>query len=587
MATANTYLQVTELDFDDIRSNLKTYLSSQGQFTDYNFEGSAMAVLLDVLAYNTHYNSYYINMLANEMFLDTAQQRDSVVSHAKLLGYTPVSSIGATAEVTISFSGVESGVTNFTIPKNSKFTTTIDDITYTYVTPEAYKVTVQDGFFSRNISIKEGEPLTHRFTVASSDDRFIIPNTNVDMTSIVVRVQESAVDTTTTEFVRATNISQIYSTSPVYFLEEASDEKYEVVFGSGSLGKSVKPGNIVVVDYLVNNGEETNGASSFSIDTLNVGVSYSSASITEIVTTARGGRPPETVNSIKFNAPRNYQTQNRCIVDNDYQRILLSENPDLQSVIAFGGEQATPAVYGKVFIAAKPFGENFITELRKQQLKESIKDRTPLAVDPVFIDADYTFIILDVTTYYDVANTTDTTGEIENAVRNAIDNFAEINLGRFGNRLRYSRFVRELDNVKVGSIFNNDSSITLQKRLTPNINAAEKLEVNFNNPITPGSVSSSQFTYKGFLAYIDDDSNGNIRIYRFNETRNKVFIEVDSGVVDYTTGNITIESFGLTSYVDTYLKINVKPSKLDIIPVREQILLMSSDDAAVTLVGES
>jgi hypothetical protein len=305
------------------------------------------------------------------------------------------------------------------------------------------------------------------------------------------------------------------------------------------------------------------------------------------VTTARGGRPPETVNSIKFNAPRNYQTQNRCIVDNDYQRILLSENPDLQSVIAFGGEQATPAVYGKVFIAAKPFGENFITELRKQQLKESIKDRTPLAVDPVFIDADYTFIILDVTTYYDVANTTDTTGEIENAVRNAIDNFAEINLGRFGNRLRYSRFVRELDNVKVGSIFNNDSSITLQKRLTPNINAAEKLEVNFNNPITPGSVSSSQFTYKGFLSYIDDDSNGNIRIYRFNETRNKVFIEVDSGVVDYTTGNITIESFGLTSYVDTYLKINVKPSKLDIIPVREQILLMNSDDAAVTLVGES
>jgi hypothetical protein len=587
MATANTYLQVTELDFDDIRSNLKTYLSSQGQFTDYNFEGSAMAVLLDVLAYNTHYNSYYINMLANEMFLDTAQQRDSVVSHAKLLGYTPVSSIGATAEVTISFSGVESGVTNFTIPKNSKFTTTIDDITYTYVTPEAYKVTVQDGSFSRNISIKEGEPLTHRFTVASSDDRFIIPNTNVDMTSIVVRVQESAVDTTTTEFVRATNISQIYSTSPVYFLEEASDEKYEVVFGSGSLGKSVKPGNIVVVDYLVNNGEETNGASSFSIDTLNVGVSYSSASITAVVTTARGGRPPETVNSIKFNAPRNYQTQNRCIVDNDYQRILLSENPDLQSVIAFGGEQATPAVYGKVFIAAKPFGENFITELRKQQLKESIKDRTPLAVDPVFIDADYTFIILDVTTYYDVANTTDTTGEIENAVRNAIDNFAEINLGRFGNRLRYSRFVRELDNVKVGSIFNNDSSITLQKRLTPNINAAEKLEVNFNNPITPGSVSSSQFTYKGFLSYIDDDSNGNIRIYRFNETRNKVFIEVDSGVVDYTTGNITIESFGLTSYVDTYLKINVKPSKLDIIPVREQILLMNSDDAAVTLVGES
>jgi hypothetical protein len=587
MATANTYLQVTELDFDDIRSNLKTYLSSQGQFTDYNFEGSAMAVLLDVLAYNTHYNSYYINMLANEMFLDTAQQRDSVVSHAKLLGYTPVSSIGATAEVTVSFSGVDTEITNFTIPKNSKFTTTVDDITYTYVTPEAYKVTKQDGGYSRRISIKEGEPLTHRFTVASNNDRFIIPNTNVDMTSIVVKVQQSSTDTTTEEFTQATNISQVYSTSPVYFLEEASDEKYEIVFGSGSLGKSVKIGNIVTIEYLVNNGDATNGASSFSIDTLNVGINYSSATITSVDVAARGGRPAETIQSIKFNAPRNYQTQNRCVVDNDYQRILLSENPDLQSVIAFGGEQATPAVYGKVFIAAKPYGENYITQLRKQQLKESIKNRVPLAVDPVFIDADYTYVIPTITTYYDLSNTTDTTGAIEQAVRTAVVDFSDKNLGRFGNRLRYSRFVRALDNVPVGSIFNNDAKISLQKRLTPNTNVSEKLEVRYNNKVRPSSVTSSQFTYKGFLSYLDDDGFGNVRIYRFNASRQKVIIDQFAGTINYDNGDLVIENFAPSAYSDTYMKITVSPDNLDVIPVREQILLMQGDDVTINLVGET
>lgn len=584
---ANTYLQVTELDFDQIRTNLKSHLSAQDQFRDYNFEGSAMAVLLDVLSYNTHYNAYYINMLANEMFLDTAQQRDSVVSHAKLLGYTPVSSIGAQANVTILFTGVANTVTNFTIPKNSKFTTNVDDITYTYVTPEAYKVTKQNNAFSKSIIIKEGEPLTHRFTVSSGSDRFIIPNTNVDMTSIVVRVQESSSDTTTTEYVRATDISQIYSTSAVYFLEEASDEKYEVVFGSGSLGKNVKPGNIVIVEYLVNNGDATNGASTFSIDTLNVGISYTSAAISSVNTTARGGRAAETVASIKFNAPKHYQTQNRCVIDNDYQRILLAENPDLQSVIAFGGEQATPPVYGKVYIAAKPFGENYITELRKQQLKGSIQNRTPLAVDPVFIDADYTYIIPTITTYYDLTNTTDTTGAIEAAVRQAVVDFSELNLQRFGNRLRYSRFVRSLDNVSVGSIFNNDAKLQLQKRLSPNTNVAEKLEVHFNNPIRTSSVTSSQFTYNGFLAYLDDDGSGVVRIYRFNAAREKVYIDANAGVVDYTNGSIVIENFAPSAYADTYMKITMTPDRLDIIPVREQILLMNEQDAIINLVGET
>lgn len=586
MATANTYLRVTELDFSGIRDNLKSYLSTQSQFQDYDFEGSAMAVLLDVLAYNTHYNAYYLNMLANEMFLDTAQQRDSVVSRAKELGYVPVSAIGATANVQVTFTGVASGTTQFTIPKNSKFTTTVDDVTYTYVTPEAYKVVNNNGSFTRSINIKEGEPLTHRFTVGAAGQRYILPNQYIDTSSITVFVQESSADTTQTEFTRATNINQVFSTSPVYFLEEVADQKYEIIFGSGALGKEVKSGNIIIVSYLVCNGSATNGASAFSVDTLNVGVSYSAATLVTN-STARGGRYPETISSIKFNAPRNYQTQNRAVINEDYHRILLSENADLQSVVAFGGEEATPPVYGKVYIAVKPFGEEFATQNRKAQVRASILDRTPLGIDPVVIDPDYTYLIPNITTYYDKTRTRVTEAAIEANIRATIATFATNNLERFGNRLRYSRFVRALDNVTVGEILNNDATINLEKRFVPNVNAAEKVELAYNNPIRPESVTSTEFTYSGFSCYFDDDGLGNINIYRFNSARERVNVVSNAGTVNYTTGLVEVENFAPSAYSDIQMKVTVTPDRLDVIPVREQILLMNSGDAVISIVGES
>jgi hypothetical protein len=586
MATANTSLRVTELDFNQIRTNLKTYLSADDQFKDFNFEGSVISSLLDVLAYNTHYNAYYVNMLANEMFLDTAQQRDSVVSFAKALGYVPTSSIGASANVSLTFTGIPSGTTNFTINKNSKFTTTVDDVTYTYVTPEAFKVIGNNGAFTRSITIKEGEPLTHRFIHDSSNPkRFIIPNKNVDTSSIEVKVQASSADTSTTEYTRATNINQVYSTSEVFFLEESGDGKYEIIFGSGALGKALENGNIVIVDYLVCNGDATNGASTFSIEDLNITTSYTSASLTTN-SSSRGGREAESVDSIKFNAPRSYQTQNRAVIDNDYERILLNENADIQSVVAYGGENASPPVYGKVYIAVKPFGEEFATLNRKEQIRESIIDRTPLGIDPVVIDPDYTYLIPTVTTYYDKTRTNTSDAAIESTVRTAIASFSSSNLERFGNKLRYSRFVRSLDNISTGSILNNDASIKMQKRFVPNTNAAEKVFLNFNNPIRPGTLTSTQFTYNGFLAYIDDDENGNVNIYRFNDSKQKVNIVTAAGTVDYTTGIVEIENFKPTSYVDIQLKVTATPDRVDIIPIREQILLMESADAIINVVPE-
>ena len=587
MATsANTYLKVTEVDFDDIRTNLKSYLSTQDQFQDYNFEGSALATLLDVLAYNTHYNAFYLNMLANEMFLDTAQQRDSVVSRAKELGYLPSSAIGAQANVSLTFTGIANTNAQFTIPRNATFTTTVDDVSYTYVVPTAKTVVNVSNTFSTSLIIKEGTPLTHRFTVsASNPERYIIPNVNVDTSSIKVTVQESASDTTTTEYIRATNTKQITGTSAVYFLEESADKKYEVVFSPGTLGKPVKNGNIVIIEYLVCNAKDTNGAKTFTVDNLNLGVSYTSVAVTTNKASS-GGNTQEAIESIKFNAPRNFQTQNRAIVKNDYERIITTENADIQSVIAFGGEDADPAVYGKVYIALKPVGALQTTNNKKAQIKTSISDRTPLGVDPVMIDPEYTYIIPTVKVFYNRTLSTATTSEVQSAALTAITNFSTNNLEQFDKRFRFSRFVRVLDNLTVAEVLNTDASVQMQKRISPLLNISQSIDILFNNPIRTSTLSSTQFVFETFNCFLDDDGLGTVRIYRFDDTNTKVIQNSNVGTINYTTGKITLSNFNVSSIVGTQLKINATPDTLDVTPLREQILIMQSVDAVVTAISE-
>lgn len=587
MATsANTYLKVTEVDFDDIRTNLKSYLSTQDQFQDYNFEGSALATLLDVLAYNTHYNAFYLNMLANEMFLDTAQQRDSVVSRAKELGYLPSSAIGAQANVSLTFTGIANTNAQFTIPRNATFTTTVDDVSYTYVVPTAKTVVNVSNTFSTSLIIKEGTPLTHRFTVsASNPERYIIPNVNVDTSSIKVTVQESASDTTTTEFLRATNTKQITGTSAVYFLEESADKKYEVVFSPGTLGKPVKNGNIVIIEYLVCNAKDTNGAKTFTVDNLNLGVSYTSVAVTTNKASS-GGNTQEAIESIKFNAPRNFQTQNRAIVKNDYERIITTENADIQSVIAFGGEDADPAVYGKVYIALKPVGALMTTNNKKAQIKTSISDRTPLGVDPVMIDPEYTYIIPTVKVFYNRTLSTATTSEVQSAALTAITDFSTNNLEQFDKRFRFSRFVRVLDNLTVAEVLNTDASVQMQKRISPSLNISQSIDILFNNPIRTSTLSSTQFVFETFNCFLDDDGLGTVRIYRFDDTNTKVIQNSNIGTINYTTGKITLSNFNVSSIVGTQLKINATPDTLDVTPLREQILIMQSVDAVVTAISE-
>lgn len=582
---ANTYLQVSDLDFETIRNNLKSYLSGQTQFKDYDFEGSGMAVLLDVLAYNTHYNSYYLNMIGNEMFMDTAQIRDSVVSRAKELGYTPTSARGASASVTLTFSGVPSNVTQFTINKNSTFTTTIDDINYTFVTPDSYIVSRTSTGFSREIDIVEGEPLTHRFTVGQDRQRFVIPNVNVDTTTIVVKVQESSNDTTTTEFTRASNIRNLDGTSNVYFLQEGPDKKFELEFGDGVLGKRLKTDNIVIVEYLVCNTTATNGASSFSIDNISTTASYSSVALS-VNRNALGGREIESVESIKFNAPRFYETQNRAVVNNDYKRILLNENPDLQSVVAFGGEDADRPAYGKVFIAVKPFDELFVTNNRKVTLRQSILNRTPLSIDPVIVDGDYMYLIPTIRTIYDSKSLRLPTSSLAALIKSTVIDFSTNNLERFSNRLRFSRFVDALDRAD-NAILNNDVSLKLSKRFAPDTTDVQRVLLKYNNPVRPGSIESTSFSHSGYpICYFEDDRVGNINIFRYNDNKQKITVEKNIGSIDYTTGIFDVNRFRATAYEGNQVSVDALPDRLDIVPIREQILIMDSDLAQIEVVGE-
>ena len=583
--SANTYLNVTEVDFADIKSNLKSYLQSQTQFNDYDFEGSNMSVLLDVLSYNTHYNAFYTNMLANEMFLDTAQQRDSVVSRAKELGYITRSARGASANVTLTFTGVSNAISEFALPKNTTFTTSINDRTFTFVTPETNIIKNISNAFSKAITITEGTPVTQEFTVNdASPIKYVIPNENVDTRSIRVTVKESASSSANTIYTQATNIREVNNQSAVYYLQETHDKQYEILFGTGSLGKPVVNGNVIQIEYRVCHGIQTNGANTFSIDNLSVAPSYTSTNLS-VNSVARGGVEIESVDSIKFNAPRNYKIQNRAVVAKDFERIILNENTNLSSVIAFGGEEAEPALHGKVFIAIKPQGELIPTATLKDEIKNSIKTRTMLGIDPVIIDPTYLYVVPTITTYYDTLKANIGSGAIQALVRDAIVNFSKTNLEQFGQKLRYSRFVRSIDNTNE-AILNNEAEFEIQKRFVPSTTTSSLIELQYHNALQPSSISSTAFTFNNFISRLDDDGLGNIRIFRFNEQKQKVFVNSTAGTVDYSTGKISINNFIVSAFDGIEIKVNANPANKDIVPVREQILIISSADAVINTQAE-
>jgi len=590
---AESTISVTELDFDNIKSSLKTYISSKPEFTDYNFEGSTISMLLDLLAYNTYQNAFYTSMVGNEMFLDSAQLRESVVSRAKMLNYVTRSARGASTTLTVTITPTGSP-TSVTIAKNTEWTATSDGITYKFVTPQAYSFTA-DQNYSGTITITEGRPVTHRWTVNTSNPvRYIIPNENVDTTSISVVVQESSVDSSSVTHTLASDISEVTATSPVFFLQEVENNQYEVYFGDGVIGKTLNNGNIVIVNYRVCNTTEGNGISTFTNPSTLAG--YSTFTVTVNAATS-GGAANESIESIKFNAPKNFETQNRAVLAEDYKRIILRDNADFNSISVWGGEQNTPAIYGKVYISIKPTSGNTISSDRKTAIKTQLKKYNVLSIDPEFVDATFLYVKPTIDVYYDSSLTTLNATQVQDKVLTAITNFETNNLGNFENKkFRYSKFIE--------TIIDSDTSIKsalvdvqMEKRFTPSTTTTSAYNIAFNNvirePVSSGHathsgahyISSSAFTYQGKTAYLDDDGEGTIRIWYQLSVDTVAYLDSNAGTVNYKTGLVTLSNFLPSAISGSYISIFATPVKNDISAVRNQILLISN--AKVTVIDEA
>ena len=600
MATTDKRVSVTELDFDDIKTNLKTFMRNQNEFTDYDFEGSGINALLDVLAYNTHYLAMNVNMAANEMFLDSASIRSTVVSHAKTLGYTPSSARAPSATVNVTLNNF-GALTTATIPSNTVFTSTIDDVSYQFRTIAEFTATVTNGVLSfSNIPIYEGTMVKNRYVVDTKnvDQKFKLTNNRADTTTLTVKVFPDASSSSFTTFNLATDITQVGSNSDVYFLQEGDGGMFEIYFGDGIVGKAVSDNNIVVLEYIVTNKTKANGAKNFTTAATISGITDVT---TATVSVASGGSEPESIQSIKLNAPLDYAAQGRAVTPEDYKSIIPKVYPNTKSVQVWGGEDNSTSVFGRVYISLVPTSGS-ITASAKETIISDLKNTYTIAsVTPVIVDPITTFIRLNVVFKYNSKQTTKTSETLVSNVRAALTNYDTNNLQKFDNIFRHSQVTGVIDDTDE-SILSNITTVQLSQFLTPTLNSTTKYEIEFNNALyNPhsghntdggGILSSTGFTISGDAneMFLDDDGNGNVRLYYFTDGTTKTYKDSTAGVVDYTSGKIELTALNITSVssvdgaASSKIRIVVTPNSTDVVAVRNQILQI---DFANTTVASS
>ena len=603
---ASNKITVTDLEFDGIKSNLKSYLSSQTQFQDYDFEGSGMDVLIDVLAYNTHYMGYYANMVSNEMFLDTASLRESVVSHAKHLNVIPKSVVAPTAYLNMTFTPSGSPI-SITIQKDTKFTTSFNAVTFTFTTTAATTVVPIGGIYTAtSLPIKEGKILNKSYTVdlADTTQRFMIPNANVDTSTISIQVQNSASDTGVVTWTdgNSLDITTIASNQKVYFLQEVEEGKFEILFGDGAVGKQLADGNIIFIEYLVTKGIAANQTNSFTAVGTVAGLSSANYTLT-VASAASGGAASESIISLKNNAPKLYQAQKRATTKDDYKAILLAERNDIESLTVYGGEEANPPVYGKVFIAIKPTGNTSYSNTTKDAIKTSILKKTNVVtVIPELVDPIYYYLLITATINYDPVVLLTNEDTLKTSINTSISNYFTTDLKKFDQKFRYSKLTKAIDNTN-SSIRNSKTSIKYQMKIIPvTLAIVATYTMEFNTTLTKGTVTSTAFTASDGNTYtLTDDSAGIIKLIRSTYTTSGVTIDsptvymtlLDSsqnlGTVDYTTGKIVLNNFTPYTISDgtTNIRFTVTPgtNNQDITPLREQILTTDTIDSTAIVIN--
>ena len=582
---------LTSLDFTLIKENLKNYLKEQKIFQDYDFEGSNINVLLDVLAYNSYLNGFYLNMIGNEMFLDTALLRDSVISHTKELNYVPRSFRSATANVNLTV--VDSSAAAVVIPRGTSFTGTAGNRNFTFVTGENISA-IPSGtntFTAENVNLYEGDYVSDTFVVDYANPaKYTLSNKTIDITSLLVTVLEDNGNTVRT-YSKADSLFGLNSLSEVYFVQPAELDRYEIIFGDGVVGRKPQDRAVVVVQYRATNGELPNGISLFAADG-----KIGTAIITNVTTNqpASGGSVSESLDSIRFNAPRAFTTQERVVTARDYKTLLTNQFTEINDISAYGGEEDIPPRFGKVVIAVDLKTSDELPPSRTAAYTSFIKQRSPLAIDPVFVKPEYTNVKVNTNVRYNINQTQLTSKDIQFIVEQAIRTYNTENLNGFNKTLRYSRLVSAIDASQV-AIVSNDTEVQVSKTFIPRVGASGNYDINFGvalkdnisgkaqvHPDTEISVvSSSPFIFNGTECFLEDDGDGLLFITA-QDGSNHVKIQ-EIGEVDYNIGLVKIINFIPQELINNGIDIFGRTLDLDIKSERKTILSIRPSDITVNV----
>jgi len=584
---------LTTLDFDSIKSNLKNYLKEQSIFQDYDFEGSNISVLLDVLAYNSYLNGFYLNMLGSEMFLDSAQLRDSVISHTKELNYLPRSFRSATASVNLIIT--DSVASSVIIPRGTSFTGTAGNRNFTFVTGEnvvARSGSAENTFIASDVNLYEGDYVSDSFVVNTADkaQRFTLSNKTIDVTSLLVAVMEDN-GSNLKAYKRVDSLFGLGSASEVFFIQPTNNDRYEIVFGDGVIGRKPKNRAIVTIQYRACNGELPNGIAIFTADG-KVGTSL----ITNVTVNAaaKGGAISESLDSIKYNAPRAFTTQERVVTARDYETLLVNRFTEINDISAYGGEEFVPPRFGKVIIAVDLKTTDQLPPSRRLEFAEFIKQRSPLAIDPIFVQPEYTYVKVTSKVRYNINQTQLTVKDIQFIAKNAIQEYSASVLDGFNKTLRYSRLLSTIDNSQ-SAIVSNDTEILAVKSIMPSGSLPQDFIVDFgvrlkddipalaqSHPEDEVSIiSSSNFIFNDFECFIQDDGDGLLYISTSSGGQHNLLREI--GVIDYVRGILTIEEFLPSELIGASIDISARTFDLDVRSERRTILKIRPEDITVNV----
>ncbi len=596
------YTQVANLDFEDIKAQLKEYLRGQSDFTDYDFEGSALTTLLDTLAYNTYYTAFNTNMVVNELFIDSATLRDNVVAIAKQLGYRPKSATSPTAYVsfTVTYSNPTTD-TELILQKGTGFIASYDNSLYQYVVLNDVKAQVANNVATfTDVAVNEGTQLVNTFTVntALKSQRFLLDNQNIDTNTIRVKVFPTG-GSFSEPYLVADNILGVDGTSKVFFLDEIEDERYEILMGDGVLGAKLENNARIEVSYLTTAGPESNGVKTFVFSGVlenpnGVSPSAFTTSITS-TTASAGGEEIESTQKIKYTAPKAYGTQNRAVTSQDYEAIVRQVYPATSDIIIFGGEDQEPPQYGKVFIALKPKDASYLTSLTKSGIVDELKKYVVASVEPQLIDPSILYVELSSKIYYNKNSTDQTPAQIRDKVIGGVQLYLDTSdTEKFNGKFRYSKMVGVIDDAD-RSINSNLTDVTMRKDFYPSLNSTFYYEVCFQNAFDKDCddpvLSSTGFRvteYPTFDVYLEDRS-GKIVLYRLDSvTGEKVVLDSEVGDIDYVKGELQMYALTIIkgSFFDNRISLRVKPLSNDIKAVREVYLDVDVANSSFTAYTE-